>query len=351
MAAEASAQAAAEAERPATTDADTDDRQLAAPSARMRMASAFPAGTPLVGTLAKRIEAETWRVSGGRLQLEFQAPGRLGALDEMLDVVAAGSADAAFDTMGRWAGAAPAFQLFASVPFGPPAREYLAWMDFGGGKSLYEELLHGRGVHGVICGVISPEGAGWFREEITSTRDLKGLRMRIFGLGARVMAKLGVEPRPLQEGEIFLALENGSIDAAEYSMPAVDRELGFQTLLKHYYFPGWHQPATLLSLIINLDLWNDLSATQRAQIEAVCGDNVRYGLAEGEAIQFGALKELYASGVKLHRWPAAMMESFRGAWDQVVAEEIEADADFRRVWRSLNGFRRDYAIWDELGRP
>ena len=125
--------------------------------------------------------------------------------------------------------------------------------------------------------MIAPEAAGWFRKRIRTVDDLKGLKMRFFGLGAKVMKKLGVVTSRLTSGDIFVAFENGEIDAAEFSMPAIDMKLGLHRMIKNYYFPGWHQPATLFELMINLKKWESLPASGKAQVEAVCGDNIRYG--------------------------------------------------------------------------
>ena len=163
------------------------------------------------------------------------------------------------------------------------------------------------------------------------------------------MRKLGVKTVPLAGGDIFVALETGAIDAAEFSMPAVDVKLGLHEMAKHYYFPGWHQPATLFDLMINLEKWNALSPARKAQVETVCGDNIRYGLAEGESLQFDAMKELSAKGVLLHRWSSKILDALENSWRQVAAEEAAKDREFKRVWRSLSSFRRNYAIWKELG--
>ena len=153
----------------------------------------------------------------------------------------------------------------------------------------------------------------------------------------------------LAGGDIFPALELGAIDATEFSTPAVDEQLGFHHVAKHYYFPGWHQPASLADLMINLDEWNALSDLRRLQIEITCGDSVRHSIAEGEAIQFAALEKLRKHGVTLHTWSPAILERLRAAWSEVVREQSQADPDFARVWASLSAFRRDYAEWEKLG--
>jgi len=318
---------------------------------RLRMGSAYAANLPQLGTLAKRIERDIWRVSDGRLEIKFHEPGALVSPLEMFDAVRAAAIDAAFSSPGFWGNKLPALQLFGAVPFGPSAKEYLAWIYFGGGKELFEEIYHVNGIHSVFCGMIAPEASGWFKRRIRTVEDLRGLRMRAFGLGAKVLRKLGVKTTQLAGGDIFLAFESGAIDAAEFSMPAIDLKLGLQRMAKNYYFPGWHQPATLFELMINLEKWKSLPATAKAQIEAVCGDNIRHGLAEGEAKQYAALKELQAEGVEFRRWPAEILDALKTAWIAVAKEESRADADFRRVWQSLSAFREDYAIWSELSSP
>ncbi len=318
---------------------------------RLRMGSAYAGSLPQMGTLAKRLDREIWRVSDGRLEIKFHEPGALVPPLEMFDAVRAGAIDAAFSSPGFWGNKVPALQLFAAVPFGPTAKEFLAWIYFGGGKELFDDIYRANGIHSVFCGMIAPEASGWFKQRIRTVEDLKGVRMRAFGLGAKVLRKLGVKTTQLAGGDIFVAFESGAIDAAEFSMPTIDLKLGLHKMAKNYYFPGWHQPATMFELMINLEKWKSLPATAKAQVEAVCGDNVRYGLAEGEAKQFAALKELQQEGVELRRWPTEIMDALKTAWTAVAKEEARADADFRRVWQSLSKFREEYAIWNELSSP
>ena len=316
-----------------------------------KMGSAYGSNLPQLGTLAKRLDRDIWRVSDGHLEIKFHEPGALVPPLEMFDAVRAGAIDAAFSSPGFWGNKVPALQLFAAVPFGPTAKEYLAWIYFGGGKEMFEDLYHANGIHSIFCGMIAPEASGWFKNRIRTVEDLKGIRMRIFGLGAKVVKKLGVTPTQLTDGDIFMAFESGAIDAAEFSMPAIDLKLGLQRMAKNYYFPGWHQPATMFELMINLDKWMALPITAKAQVEVVCGDNIRYGLAEGEARQYAALKELQAQGVEFRRWPGEIMDALAHAWDVVVKDEVRSDADFKKVWESLKAFRQDYAIWHELSAP
>ncbi|NQU59408.1 MAG: TRAP transporter substrate-binding protein [Rhodospirillales bacterium] len=318
---------------------------------RWRMASAYSGALPQLGSLAKRVGRNIWEVSNGGIEIAFFEPGTLVPSSQMFDAVASGTIDAAFSSPGFWAAKEPSLQLYSAVPFGPPPGEYLAWAYFGGGQELLNEIYNPHGIHSLICGMIAPESAGWYRRAFTTPEDLNGLKMRASGLGARVLEKLGVKTLALDDADIFLAFENGAIDAAEFSMPAIDLKLGFYELASHLYFPGWQQPSSFFELLINKEKWDALAKTKKSQIQTVCGDNVRYGLAEGEALQYDALKELTAKGVKIQRWPLAILGALEASWKEVAVEQSAANANFHRVWRSLSDFRKEYAIWKELARP
>ncbi|MBL4691379.1 MAG: TRAP transporter substrate-binding protein [Rhodospirillales bacterium] len=315
------------------------------------MGSAYPSSLPQLGTLAKKLERDIWRVSDGLLEIKFFEPGALVPPLEMFDAVRAGVIDAAFSSPGFWGNKVPALRLFSAIPFGPSAQEFLAWVYFGGGQDLFSKIYNANGIHSIFCGIVAPEAAGWFRNRIRTVEDLKGLKMRFFGLGAKVVRKLGVVTSQLTSGDIYMAFESGEIDAAEFSMPAIDLKLGLHRMIKNYYFPGWHQPSTLFELMVNLKKWNALAPSAKAQIEAVCGDNIRFGLAEGAAAQFKALKTLQAEGVAIRRWLVEILDALETAWTEVVKEEAKADRNFKRVWQSLSAFRENYAIWRELNQP
>lgn len=324
-------------------DADAADR------VRWKMGSTYPGSLTQLGTLGKRVDEKIDEVSGGNIQIKFYEPGALVPALEVFDAVSTGSIDAAFSTPGYWAGKVPALQLFGAVPFGPQAGEYLAWVKFGGGQEIFDRLYAEHGIKSLFCGLIAPEASGWFSKEINTVEDLKGLKMRFFGLGAKVMEKLGVSTQLLSAGDIYPALELGTIDATEFSMPAIDLKLGFHQVAKYYYFPGWHQQSTFFDLMINKEKWEGLDKTQQAQIEAVCNDNLAYGFAEGEAIQFAALKELQEKGVNIKKWSPEMLDAMRGAWEEVAGELAAQDADFKEAYDSLQGLRANYKIWKDIG--
>jgi TRAP-type mannitol/chloroaromatic compound transport system substrate-binding protein len=313
------------------------------------MQSTYPGSLPQLGTLGKVIEERLATVTDGAMRIRFQEPGAIVPALEAFDAVSTGAVQAAWSTPGYWTGKDTSLALFAAVPFGPGAGEYLAWLKFGGGQELFDEIYASYNIKSLMCAIIAPEASGWFRKEINTVDDLRGLRMRFFGLGARAMDKLGVSTQLLAAGDIFPALELGTIDATEFSMPAIDYNLGFYQVAKHYYFPGWHQQSTLFDLMINLDEWNDLSPQQQAILEAVCDANITYGLAEGEALQFEALEKIQAEGVTIHKWNDEILDAMRGAWAEVVAEESAVNPNFKRVWEHLSAFRERYAVWKEIG--
>ena len=327
----------------APSDAAAQDR------VRWKLASTYPGSLPQLGTLGVRIEAQLEKISDGAIRLRFYEPGALVPPLEVFDAVSEGSVEAAWSTPGYWVGKIPSSPLFSAVPFGPAAGEYIAWFYFGGGQELYREIFGRFDIHPIICGVIAPEASGWFKQPIDSAADLRGLKMRFFGLGAKVMEKMGVSTQLIAGGDIYPALELGSIDATEFSMPALDYNLGFYQVAKHYYLPGWHQQSTMFELLINKAEWDGLSEQTQVMIETVCGDNVRYGIAEGEAIQIEALQKIAAEGVTIHEWSDEILSQLEAAWLEVVEEEKAKDEDFARVWESLSTFRENYAQWRELG--
>ncbi len=313
------------------------------------MQSTYPSSLTQLGTLGVEIEKRLAAVSGGAIQVKFQEPGGIVPALEAFDAISTGAVQAGWSTPGYWTGKETALALFAAVPFGPAAPEYYAWLRFGGGQELFDEIYGNYNIKSIMCGIIAPEASGWFRKEINSTADLQGIKMRFFGLGARVMEKMGVSTQLLAGGDIFPALELGTIDATEFSMPAIDYNLGFYQVAKHYYFPGWHQQSTMFDLMINKDEWDGLNDQQKAMFETVCEANIAYGLAEGEAIQAEALRKIREAGVTIHKWDPEILDALRAAWEEVVAEESAKNPTFKRVWDHLQAFRAEYATWREIG--
>ncbi|SDX88252.1 TRAP-type mannitol/chloroaromatic compound transport system, substrate-binding protein [Ruegeria halocynthiae] len=311
---------------------------------------AFSTALPGLGSPIPRVAEQLDLMSGGTLKMKVYEPGKLVPPFEILDAVSSGKINSGYTTAGYWAGKIPAAPLFSAVPFGPEAGEYMAWLYYGNGMSLYQEMYDQAGfnVHVIPCAIIAPETSGWFANEINSPEDLNGLKMRFFGLGGQVMQKLGVATSLLPGGEIFPALEKGAIDATEFSMPAIDARLGFHKLVKYNYFPGWHQQATVFELMINKDVWNETSDQHKAIIENACKASMADSFAEGEAIQHAALLDnVENNGVHIKQWNDEMLTIFRTTWEEVAAEQAANDEFFARVLADMTEFRDGYAVWKE----
>jgi len=317
---------------------------------RWKMASSYAASLPLLGTSGVYFTERLEQATNGRMRIKFFDPGKLVPGLQVFEAVSTGGVQAGYTAAGFWIGKIPAAAFFGSVPFGPDTDEYLAWIFEGGGLQLWQDLYAGHNLVPFPCGVLPPEASGWFRTPITSVEQLKGLKMRFYGLGGKAMQKLGMSIQLLAPGDIFTALDRGVLDATEFSMPAIDEKLGFYQIAKHYYFPGWHQQASILELLINKQSWDGLTKTDRLLIEMACRDTILRSMTEGEALQGPALERMKAKGVQIHEWSPEMLAKFRQATREVIQEEAAQDADFARTWASLSKFRKDYAQWSQLSR-
>ncbi|WP_261844187.1 TRAP transporter substrate-binding protein [Aliamphritea ceti] len=309
---------------------------------------AFGSHLPALGTPIKWVSEQLKVMSDGSIKMKIYEPGKLVAPKEILDAVSAGKINSGYATAGYWQGKMPAAALFSAVPFGPEAGEYMAWLYYGNGMSLYQEMYdtNGYNVKVIPCAIISPETSGWFSKEINSPEDLSGLNMRFFGLGASVMEKLGVSTSQLPGGEIFGALEKGAIDASEFSQPAIDQRLGFHKIVKYNYFPGWHQQATVFELLVNKDAWGKMSEGQQAIVENTCKASMTNAIAEGESMQFEVMAKAQENGVKIRYWSDDMLNTFNEKWQEVVAEKTAGDEFFNKVWTDMSTFRKGYDLWE-----
>jgi TRAP-type mannitol/chloroaromatic compound transport system substrate-binding protein len=320
------------------------------PKVRLNLASTFPGNFVLIGEGAQKFVKNVARASGGEIEIKFHEPGALVPAAQAMDAVSRGSVDAAWAGAGWYSGKDVTFNLFSTVPFGPGIGEYMAWMYYGGGLTLARDMFAKYDLHNIPCAIIPPEASGWFRKEIKSVADLKGLKMRFFGLGAKVMEKLGVATQQLAPGEIFQALQLGTIDATEFSLPSMDQRLGFFQVAKFYYFPGWHQQATFFDLYVNKKKWDTLSDAHKSIIELACGESIRDAIALGEAAQWTAIKEMQEKGgVQVKKWPKEIIDAYEKGWNEVVAEESAKNANFKKAYDSYTEFRKNYAVWREIG--
>jgi len=321
----------------------------AKPAIKWRMISTYAGDLPILGTLGKRLSDSVRTASDQTLDITFYEPDVLMPPLKGFDAVANGEIDAVWGSSAYWDDKIPAAQWFTGTPFGPRAEGLLAWLSFGGGQELWDEIYAAYGVKAIACGVAPPDAAGWFREPIDTAADFKDKTIRIFGYGAPVVERLGATALRTPSVEIASGLADGSLDGAEFSSPAIDIKAGFDKVAKYYYFPGWQQGAALLELLVNKKAYDALPASSQAALKLACGDNVRRGLAEGSALQAQALQQLEKSGVVVSRLSDDVLVNLKAAWEDVIREKSAENKDFARAARSVRAFRQRYDTWEKIG--
>jgi len=315
---------------------------------RWKMQSAFGSQLPHIGPSGQRFQKDVEVMSGGKLEIRFYEPGALIPALECFDAVGKGSVEACWTTPGFHASKFPAMPFFTTVPFGPNFGEFLAWKWFAGGNKFRDEIYEQNGLKAFDSFCIGPETSGWFRREIKSADDMKGIKMRFFGLGAKVMEKLGVQTQLIAPADIFPALERGVIDATEFSMPAMDVKQGFHQVAKFNYFPGWHQLVSCSEILMNKAKFDALPDQFKRIIEVAAGHQVAYTFAESEAFQFDIMAEMQAKhGVQFKRWSDDDLAKYEAAWLEVIKEESAKDPLFKKVADHYLEFRKKYAIWGD----
>jgi len=316
---------------------------------RWRLPISIGTNLPGLGDNALYLAERVAATSGGRVRLEVFEPGELVPAFSVIEAVSQGKVDVGLTWLGYDHGRVPASVLLGAVPFGMEPAEYLAWWHYAGGRELGEALYRRDSVHPILCGLIGPESAGWFRDEIRSLDDLRGLKIRFAGIGGQVLQRLGASVTMLPGGEIFQALEKGAIDATEFSMPAIDERLGFERVVAHNYFPGWHQPSSSFHLLVYRPTWEAIPEADRALLETACAATVANGLAKSESLQGRALRGFEERGVAIRRLPEPVLRELERITRTIEDEEAAADADFAEILASQRAFRADYRSWKTLG--
>jgi TRAP-type mannitol/chloroaromatic compound transport system substrate-binding protein len=302
----------------------------------------LPASGESAAHFAERINAK----GDGSLKIKLYSVGKLVPPLQIFDSVRQGNLDAGYTSPLYVAGRFPAVQLFGGVPFGPDAMDYLSWLYNGGGLEIWREIYAEQGVVTVPCGLMDSEAGGWYNFEINSADDLKGKKVRFAGLAGEVMNKAGASVVLLSGGDIYPNLERGVIDGTEFSMPAIDAAMGFEKVAKYYYLPGWHQPAAINELIINKRKWDSMDDAQRGLIEDTCRETHIWSITSTMLPNAEAIAKFKAAGTEIRSFPDSVMEVFRQATDEVMAEQSAEDADFKRVYESLQAYREKTALWN-----
>lgn len=320
----------------------------AAADVRWRLQGGYPSSLPILGEIQVSVAKRVDELSGGAFQMRFHEPGAMVGTTGIFDAVSKGAFEVGFAGLGFWPGKDPALAVLNAVPFGP-GLENIGWMTHGGGTEIADEILARHNIKAIPCGLLEPEAAGWFKKEVRSVDDLKGLKMRISGLGGKVLEKFGVSSMVLGGGEIYPALDRGVIDAAEFSMPAIDRGAGLHQIAKFYYFPGWHQPATWTHMLVNLNAWEKLPKRFQTILVTACeAETLRY-IGKAQAKNSEALEFFRTQGVNVKTFDAATLQAFRKAWEEVAADEAAKSPSFKKVYESQRDFQRRYKPWKDLG--
>jgi TRAP-type mannitol/chloroaromatic compound transport system substrate-binding protein len=275
------------------------------------------------GEAGERFAETVRRLSGGSFVIEVH--DRLVLDQDTFDALESGLIDAVWGSAGHHHREDPALTIFTGFPFGPDPAGFTAWMQVGGGAEALQAIYARHGMRSLYCGILPADGGGWFRVPVEGIKNLEGLRMRSFGYAARVLRKLGVVPYELPAQEIRPAFETGLIEAAEFSLPSIDADLGIAEVAKHLYFPGWQQPVTSLEILMPERSWTALSDHQKTVLEAACGVTLSWTASEAVVEQVKALARFREMGIEFHQWPDDVLRQLRTAWDEVIAEDAAAD--------------------------
>src|SRR5262245_14135796 len=315
----------------------------------LKIVTSWPKGLPGLGTSAERLGHGITEVTGGRLKAQVFGAGQLVSAFEVFDAVSSGVADMYHSAEYYWEKQSPAFSFFAAVPFGFTADEMAAWIHFGGGQALWDELSAKFNIKPLLSTNTGAQMGGWFTKEVKGPESYVGLRYRMPGLGAEVLRRLGAIVVNLPPGEITAALKSGAIDASEWIGPWNDMALGLQKVSKFYYYPGFHEPGSAAALGINKKLWEGLSADDRNAITTAANAEYTLSLAEFNANNAKSLEQLSQdTSIEIRKFDDALLQALGKASGEVLADAAQKDALTRRVYNSYISFWRRANRWADL---
>lgn len=315
------------------------------PEVRWRLASSFPRSLDTLFGAADVIATRCAAATNGRFRIAVFAAGEIVPGLEVLDAVQNATVQCAHTAPYYFVGKDPTFAFACAVPFGMNARQQNAWMYHGGGLELMRDFMRDYNVYNIPAGNTGAQMGGFFRKEIHTLADLKGLKMRIGGSAGVVMERLGVLPRQLAGNDIYAALADGSIDAAEWVGPYDDERLGLYKLAKHYYYPGWWEGGPEIDLFVNAKAWADLPKAYQAILEAACAEANVDMVAKYDARNPAALRRLVAAGVQLHAFPREIMLASYKAAVEVYDEFAAKSPKFSKVYEQWRRFRDEEILW------
>ena len=315
------------------------------PTIRWRLASSFPKSLDTIygggEVLSKAVSAMT----GGKFQISVHAGGEIVPGLQVLDAVQANTVECGHTALYYFFGKDPTWALASAVPFGLNTRQHNAWWYQGGGATLFNEFSQKNGEQSLMLGNTTGQMGGWFRKEIKSLEDLKGLKFRIAGLGGQVFAKLGVVTQQIAGGDLYPALEKGTIDAAEWVGPYDDEKLGLQKVAKFYYYPGFFEGCTAAHLIVNNKAYEALPAEYKAVLGAASAEATLDMIAKYDARNAVAIKRLVSTGTQLRVFPRPVLEAAYREMQGIYAQLNAGNADFKKMYDSYFGSQADQIAW------
>lgn len=321
--------------------AASDDDVVVGPNVTWRLASSFPRSLDVIYGSAEHFAQRVSELTDGRFTIRVYPAGELVPGLQVMDAVQQGTVHLGHTASYYYLGKNPALAFDSAVPFGLTARQQNAWLMRGGGLELLREVFSDFGIIQFPCGNTGAQMGGWFRRPINSVSDLRGLRMRIPGMGGEVMARLGVSVQVLAGGEIYPALERGAIDATEWVGPHDDERLGFQQIARHYYYPGWHEPGVTLTLMASRRAYDQLPRQYQHALAAAAAEENHAMLERYDALNPPALSRLVAGGVDLRRFPTDLMEAAWRESNALLEDHASQNAAFRKVYDNWKTFRAD----------
>ena len=320
-----------------------------AQTVRWRMVTSWPKRLPGPGMSAERVAERVKALSGGRLEISVHAAGEIVPAFEVLDAVGNGVADCGHTASFYWQGKMPAAAFYTTVPFGLTPGEHVAWVEAGGGQALWDELYAPFGVKPFMAGNTGVCMGGWFRNELKSAADLRGLKLRSLGIGGEIYRRMGATPQTTPPAEILNSLQSGVIDGVEFVGPGSDIALGLYRVAPFYYYPGFNKPNGTGECVVSLKSWAALDASLRAAVAHACAAEANFALAEMEQLNVQALAAMTGRhNVKLRAFPDDLVSAARKHSIDVLSELSGRSAISRKVHDSYLAFRAATAGWSRL---
>jgi TRAP-type mannitol/chloroaromatic compound transport system substrate-binding protein len=315
------------------------------PELKWRLTSSFPKSLDTIYGAAEVFSKAVAEATDNKFHIQVFAAGEIVPGLQVADAVSNGTVEMGHTASYYYVGKDPTYALATAVPFGLNSRMQTAWLQVGGGGELLNEFYKKSNIIAFLAGNTGCQMGGWYRKEIKEPKDLSGLKMRIGGFAGQVLTKLGVVPQQIAGGDIYPALEKGTIDAAEWVGPYDDEKLGFQKVAKYYYYPGWWEGGPGLHNFVNLDKWNALPPAYKSIIKTASSLANETMQARYDALNPAALRRLIGGGAELKAFSTPIMEACLRASNEVYAETSAKNAEFKKIYDSMNAFRNDQYFW------